>query len=183
MAPLSKMAPSRKLVLLKLLSLATAIFLVVAGVIGACSVIFGGGFVYFIGSLYTIFFGLLVVVVEVKDKTAPVSAAYDWLHVYLKFLTFQRGKGTFYLGVGLLLFFIGPACTSFCIGVVNLAAMCLIAVGLLHTIRLIKEESSTVGVVDDSGMLPPAGTPAYPVASQSTWGSMVEQSQTAQQKV
>jgi len=96
-------------------------------------VIFGGGFVYFIGSLYTIFFGLLVVVVEVKDKTAPVSAAYDWLHVYLKFLTFQRGKGTFYLGVGLLLFFIGPACTSFCIGVVNLAAMCLIAVGLLHT--------------------------------------------------
>jgi len=57
-------------------------------------VIFGGGFVYFIGSLYTIFFGLLVVVVEVKDKTAPVSAAYDWLHVYLKFLTFQVSHHT-----------------------------------------------------------------------------------------
>jgi len=133
LACLNSLTAARKLVLLKLFSLFAGAFLVVSGVIGTSSIFVGGGFVYFIGSLYTIVFGLLVLVVEIKDKTPPISAAYELVQLYLKFLTLQRSKGVFYLGVGLLLFFIGPHCDQWvCFGVINWAAQCLIAAGLLH---------------------------------------------------
>ena len=60
-----------------------------AGILGCTSLVLGGGFTYFVGSLYAIIFGAIVVVVEVKDKTRMVTAAYEWIDRYLKFLTLQ----------------------------------------------------------------------------------------------
>ena len=88
---ISDLTPSRKLVLLKLLSLGTGAFLIVGGVWAILSMILGGAgsFVYFVGALYTIVFGAIVLTVEAKDKFAPLSPAYGWLSTYLKFLTLQ----------------------------------------------------------------------------------------------
>lgn len=88
-SPRALLVRTDQLLLLKLVSLCTGAFLVFAGLTGACSIWLGGGFVYFIGSLYTVFFGSVVLVLEVKDKSRPVSAAYGWLSTYLKFVTFQ----------------------------------------------------------------------------------------------
>ena len=52
-----------------------------------------GELVYFVGSPYTIIFGLTALVVEVKHKLPLVGIAYEWIDTYLKFLTVQRGKG------------------------------------------------------------------------------------------
>ena len=175
-----------KLVLLKLLTIATGAFLVVAGILGSTAIFTGDGFVYFIGSVYTVFFGTVVLVLELKDKAAPVSAFYEWLSIYLKFLTFQRGKGLFHLGVGLLVFFIKESsCTGFvCFGIVNIAALCLIGVGALHTLRIVKEEPAALGPGDiDEGIRPapeyttnaPLGTPP---TSTSTWGQMILEDRT-----
>lgn len=94
--------------LLKVLSLAAGGFLVAAGGVGAASVAFGSGYVYFVGSLYGIAFGVIVMVVEIKDSIPLVSVLYGVLDKYTKFLTAQRGKGCFYLGVGLLICFMRP---------------------------------------------------------------------------
>eukprot|EP00965_Chrysotila_dentata_P202054 6180908-Pleurochrysis_carterae.AAC.2 len=45
--------------------------------------------VYFIGSLYTIIFGLTVLTLELRDKLRVMSAVYCWIDIYLKFLTLQ----------------------------------------------------------------------------------------------
>ena len=79
----------RRKLLLKFLSLAAGIFLVVAGIFGCTAPILGGGLVYFIGALYAVFFGLVVIVVEFKDKTPIISLAYKLIDKYLKFLTIQ----------------------------------------------------------------------------------------------
>ena len=63
--------PERRKLLLKLISLGAGVFLVVAGILGSTAPILGGGLVYFIGALYAIIFGLIVLVVEMKDK-API---------------------------------------------------------------------------------------------------------------
>ena len=56
-----------KLVLLKLLTTATGAFLVVAGILGSTAIFTGDGFVYFIGSVYTVFFGTVVLVLELSE--------------------------------------------------------------------------------------------------------------------
>ena len=85
---------SQAKLLLKLLSLGAGGFLVFAGFWGAVSTpILGGGMIYFIGSLYAILFGTVVLALEVKDKSAIVSKFYDWLDTYLKFLTLQVCAG------------------------------------------------------------------------------------------
>ena len=92
---IAELTPSRKLVLLKLLSLGTGAFLIVGGIWAILSIMLGGGggFVYFVGALYTIAFGSIVLTVEAKDKFAPLSPAYGWLSTYLKFLTLQVRMG------------------------------------------------------------------------------------------
>ena len=76
--------------LLKLLSLGAGGFLVLAGLVGFCTTPFmGGGAVYAIGALYAVFFGAIVLTLEIKDKTSLISAFYQWLDTYLKFLTLQ----------------------------------------------------------------------------------------------
>merc|ERR1740117_945471 len=117
--------------LLKGCSLSAGIFLLLAGCIGFSAIAYGQ-FVYFIGSFYTVIFGLLVVVVELKDKMPIVSAAYHWVDTYLKFLTVQRGKGAFYWAVGLLICFIAPDGTRNW-GVNNVAALILAILGFVHT--------------------------------------------------
>ena len=74
---------------MKGLSVAAGFFLVVAGILGCTSLVLGGGIIYFIGALYAIAFGLVVIVVEFKDKTPIISIAYKLIDKYLKFLTIQ----------------------------------------------------------------------------------------------
>ena len=92
--------------------------------------------------LYAIVFGLLVLVVEIKDKARIVSVAYDWVDTYLKFLTLQRGKGAFFMGVGILVFFIWPEGDKGRLvwGINNVSALMLSIVGCVHASRIIKEE-------------------------------------------
>ena len=71
------------------MSLFSGGFLIFAGILGCTAPVLGGGLVYFIGSIYAILFGAIVMTIEVKDKTKFVSAFYHWLDTYLKFLTFQ----------------------------------------------------------------------------------------------
>ena len=122
-------------VLLKVLSLFAGAFLIFAGVWGSIfTLILGGGFVYFVGSIYAVIFGLIVLTVEIKDKTKSISKFYRWIDTYLKFLTLQRGKGAFYLGVGLLVCFMTPTGTGVGpFGVNNVAAIILAIVGFVHT--------------------------------------------------
>ena len=58
--------PTRRRLLLKALSLGAGVFLVVAGIVGCTAPILGGGLVYFIGAIYAILFGLIVLTVEVR---------------------------------------------------------------------------------------------------------------------
>jgi hypothetical protein len=117
--------------LLKFTSIFGGLFLVLAGIIGLTG-IFQGQIVYFVGSLYAIIFGCTVLIVEVRDKVPMVSAAYQQIDVYLKFMTLQRGKGLYYLGVGLLVLYIGPDGTSSW-GLNNVAALLLAIIGVSHT--------------------------------------------------
>lgn len=153
-------------VALKLISLGSGILMVTAGVLGCSTLVLGGGMVYFIGSLYAIIFGLGVLCVEIKDKVPLVSAIYDLIDTYLKFLTLQTGKGLFYFGIGLLVFFMGPVPSEKCVqqlatngtetmicstpnyvfnwGVTNVAALVLSIVGVLHTFKVVAEVDRSV---------------------------------------
>jgi len=144
-------------VLLKALSVSAGVFLLVAGTIGLSALVFGQ-FVYFIGSLYTIVFGVVVTSVEVRDKVPMLSIVYQWIDTYLKFMTLQRGKGLFYWGVGLLVLFIGPDSNSW--GLNNVAAIFLAVVGILHAFKIIKEDSHALGPGDPGMFDQPLPTPA-----------------------
>jgi len=117
--------------LLKFFSIGGGLFLIVAGIIGLSGIIYGQ-VSYFVGSIYAILFGCIVLVVELRDKVPMISAAYQLIDVYLKFMTLQRGKGLFYLGVGLLVLYISPDGTSSW-GRNNVAALFLAAIGASHT--------------------------------------------------
>ena len=121
--------------LLKFFSVGGGLFLIVAGVIGLTGILYGD-LVYFVGSIYAIIFGCTVLVVELRDKVPLVSAAYQLIDVYLKFMTLQRGKGLFYLGIGLLVLYIAPSGTSSW-GLDNIAALFLAIIGFSHTCVLI----------------------------------------------
>ena len=168
--------------LLKVLSLSAGGFLIIAGVVGALSAPFTyGGPVYVIGALYAIVFGLVVTTVEVKDKSRHISAAYDWIDRYLKFLTLQRGKGCFYLGVGLLVVFMDPSGNDangrpivIKFGITNISALVLAVVGVLHAFRIIKETGSHLGpgqerAADGLDFNQPIGVPG----PRSEWTGMV----------
>ena len=90
--------------------------------------------VYLLACLYAVLFGLGVLLIEVKEQRVATRAAWQWVIVYLKFLTLQRGKGFFYLGVGILVFVISPIDRGalFDIGIVNIAGAILAGVSLLH---------------------------------------------------
>ena len=118
--------------MLKGLSVGAGFFLVLAGIVGGIlTPMQGGGFIYFVGAVYAVIFGVVVLTVEIKDKTKPIARFYQWIDKYLKFLTLQRGKGAFYLGVGLLVVFMSP--TTSTVGINNIAAIFLAVVGFLHT--------------------------------------------------
>jgi len=153
-------------VLLKSLSLLTGLALLTAGVVGL-SAIFFLQLVYFVGSIYTIFFGSLVLVVELRDKLPLVSALYSLVDRYLKFLTLQRGKGGFYLCVGLLVLYIGPDGTSHW-GLNNVAALFLAVVGFLHFFRIVKESAPALGPSD-------SGTLEHASSGSSQWTDLVNQ--------
>ena len=127
-------------VALKSLSIFTGIFLIIAGIFGTTELF--KSLVYFVGSLYAIIFGLVVLVIElykltdslptlIKTLSAPIKRVYDLIDIYLKFLTLQRGKGLFYCGVGVLVFFIGTGDGGW--GLNNAAAMLLFIDGGIHT--------------------------------------------------
>ena len=127
-------------VALKSLSIVTGIFLIIAGIFGTTELF--KSLLYFVGSLYAIIFGLVVLVIElykltdslptlIKTLSAPIKRVYDLIDIYLKFLTLQRGKGLFYCGVGVLVFFIGTGDGGW--GLNNAAAMLLFIDGGIHT--------------------------------------------------
>jgi len=153
--------------LLKFTSIFGGLFLVLAGIIGLTG-IFQGQIVYFVGSLYAIIFGCTVLIVEVRDKVPMVSAAYQQIDVYLKFMTLQRGKGLYYLGVGLLVLYIGPDGTSSW-GLNNVAALLLAIIGVSHTFKLIKESDPVLGPGNDVPLAPGADFSS----TRSDWGNMV----------
>lgn len=117
--------------LLKFFSIGGGLFLIVAGIIGLSGILYGD-LVYFVGSIYAILFGCTVLVVELRDKVPLVSAAYHLIDVYMKFMTLQRGKGLFYMGVGLLVLYIAPMASSVW-GLNNIAALFLAIIGFSHT--------------------------------------------------
>jgi len=151
----------------KLLSLAAGAFLMISGGFGTTAIVLGGGTVYVVGSLYAVAFGALVLCVEIKDKVRFVSAIYALIDKEMKFLTFQTGKGIFYFGVGLLLFFIEPQESRICRtvgatntshghtecrtphysvhwGVINVAALLIAIVGFLHAFHIVLEPSDSL---------------------------------------
>ena len=89
---LGSLRERRGATMLRVLALSAGAFLLITGVIGLSAIAFGE-LVYFVGSIYTIIFGLIALVVEVKHKVPVVGVAYEWIDTYLKFLTVQRGKG------------------------------------------------------------------------------------------
>ena len=135
--------------ILKASSLIAGVAMLFAGISVIVSAPFHyGGLVYTFGALYAVVFGLLILVVEIKDKTRIVSIAYDWVDTYLKFLTLQRGKGAFFMGIGILVFFIWPEGDQGRLvwGVNNVSALMLAIVGGVHVSRVVKEESSPLGI-------------------------------------
>mmetsp|Transcript_13681 Transcript_13681/g.32693 ORF Transcript_13681/g.32693 Transcript_13681/m.32693 type:complete len:188 (+) Transcript_13681:44-607(+) len=100
-----------KYLILKVSSVVAGALMILAGMIGSSALFLGGGFAYFIGSLYAIAFGVLVQVIEIKNKYGDpperIKPLYKLLDFYLKFLTLQRGKGLFYMGAA------GPIGPSF----------------------------------------------------------------------
>jgi hypothetical protein len=175
----------RRIMLLNLSSVGAGGFLLLAGIVGCTAPFLGGGLVYFIGALYSIVFGIIVIVVDIKvsERVAKVAVAYALIDKYLKFLTLQRGKGLFYLGVGLLVFFIEPT-TGPSVGghwgINNLAALFLAVVGVLHTFRLCHEQSAPSGAAVAHTMPPADGLEASfskPVPSggaKKQWTQMVD---------
>lgn len=165
--------------LLKLLSLAAGGFLIAAGCIGAVSVALGSGLVYFVGSIYAVIFGLVVLICEIKDALPLVSALYGLFDLYLRFLTVQRGKGCFYLGVGILICFMRPTSTwagAFSVwGVNNVAALVLALVGAAHLFRIVAEAAPSPPAPSEEA--PPAlDNPFLPAASagRSEWTDVVQ---------
>tara|TARA_B110001452_G_scaffold234413_1_gene212695 strand:+ start:1127 stop:1429 length:303 start_codon:yes stop_codon:yes gene_type:complete len=73
---------------IKGLSLFTGGLLIIAGIFGLSAII-DLDLLYVVGSLYAIIFGLLVLVVEIKDRTPIITRSYLWIDTYLKFLTLQ----------------------------------------------------------------------------------------------
>ena len=125
--------------MLKLGSLGTGIFLILAGVFGSMgAVTIGGGWQYFAGSVYAILFGIIMLIVEIKDKVLIISALYHIVESEIKFLTLQTGKGIFYLGIGILVFFIGPDSENGW-GLNNVSAIVLAVVGALHAFKVLRE--------------------------------------------
>ena len=150
--------------------------------------------------------------VELKDKTRLVSAAYGWIDKYLKFLTLQvrlkfysihrafllsthtasvllspsqRGKGIFYLGVGILVFFMAPDGKSTWVGkwgVTNVAAMVLAIVGGMHTLYIIRDDSAlpsdispmtqSIPAAASDGMDFSGGSIAKPGTARAKWEQM-----------
>lgn len=167
--------------LLKGLSLGTGAFLLIAGCVGLTA-IFSLQFVYFIGSIYTMFFGALVLVVELRDKLPIISALYMFVDDYLKFLTTQRGKGLFCLGVGLLIIFIQPDGTSRW-GLNNVAALFLAIVVFLHTFKLIHEPKPELGPGDEFvGEIPRSITDGPSHGGLGSWTDVVRANETASPK-
>ena len=110
----------------------------------------------------------------------------------------QRGKGLFYLGVGVLVFFMGPtddaahgsdnpvSWASYFTGnwgVNNVAALVLAIVGGMHTCHVIRDDSARVhsGPALTASMAPSDGLDfsrpieGMPVAGKSNFSRMVEQ--------
>ena len=85
------LTPERRLLAMKAFSLFAGLFLLAGGIIGSTVLITGGleQHVYFVGSIYSIFFGLVVLTVELRDKPSVVSKLYALVDKYLKFLTLQ----------------------------------------------------------------------------------------------
>jgi hypothetical protein len=112
--------------------------------------------------------------------------------VYLKFLTAQRGKGLFYLGVGILVLFMKPNSEQMSgWGINNVAALVLAIVGSFHGFKIIREEEAHLGpgAADPAAGLRPAGDcdfsaplavgssrPHHSVGSE--WGNMVSSGST-----
>ena len=79
---LGSLRERRGATILRALALSAGAFLVVTGVIGLSAIAFGE-LVYFVGSIYTIIFGLTALVVEVKHKLALIRHQ-ESLHLALK---------------------------------------------------------------------------------------------------
>jgi len=152
-----------KRTILKVSTVGSGCFLILAGILGTSSLILGGGLTYFVGCLYAIIFGLLVQVIEIKNKFGEppdrIKPFYQLVDIYLKFLTLQRGKGLFYMGVGLLCFFIAPSGTGSAgifgrWGVMNFSSMLLAAVGGAHTFQVVTEKPGPSAAGGEGGVRP-----------------------------
>ena len=61
--------------MLKAASIFAGLFLVLAGIVGSSAIILGGGFSYFVGSIYAIIFGVLVqVILHASTLSRCISA-------------------------------------------------------------------------------------------------------------
>mmetsp|Transcript_13680 Transcript_13680/g.32691 ORF Transcript_13680/g.32691 Transcript_13680/m.32691 type:complete len:203 (+) Transcript_13680:44-652(+) len=151
-----------KYLILKVSSVVAGALMILAGMIGSSALFLGGGFAYFIGSLYAIAFGVLVQVIEIKNKYGDpperIKPLYKLLDFYLKFLTLQRGKGLFYMGVGLLCFYIAPEARESSWfgswGAMNVSAIALAAVGCVHTFKVVVEKQAPAVNGGEAGMRP-----------------------------
>mmetsp|Transcript_7377 Transcript_7377/g.12418 ORF Transcript_7377/g.12418 Transcript_7377/m.12418 type:complete len:205 (+) Transcript_7377:36-650(+) len=136
---------SDQYLVLKSATVVAGSFVLVGGLLGTTALILGGGLTYFIGSLYSIFFGCCILVLEMKKVSWRTRLVYEWIEIYLRFLTVQRGKGASYLGVALLVFCIGPQDEQNRRGwgVNNVAAVCLAIVGVMHMLPKFQKVENT----------------------------------------
>merc|ERR1711988_1871220 len=124
----------------------------------------------------------------VSARAPFIAKGYAWVDKYLKFLTLQRGKGLFYFGVGILVFFMAPDTAASAIGhwgINNVAALVLLAVGAAHTFQVVKTDSGPSGsatqsipVADDglgfSQQMPASISAGTEMKQNTAWKKMVE---------
>ena len=75
----------------------------------------------------------------------PLQLHHRLTHKSLVARASQRGKGIFYLGVGILVFFMDTNGADSSWGVNNVAALFLAIVGFLHTFYIIREKGPLLG--------------------------------------
>mmetsp|Transcript_2243 Transcript_2243/g.6799 ORF Transcript_2243/g.6799 Transcript_2243/m.6799 type:complete len:242 (-) Transcript_2243:290-1015(-) len=130
-------ASPRALIVVKLFTLASGIFLTTAGILTIVLKLVSQPFQVVVG-IYAIMFGFVVVVVEHGtwlDEVTLLKNFYALLDREFHLLSAQRGKGFFYVGVGLLTLFT-ESTFSYVMG----ASICLIVAGVLHLFRIVHED-------------------------------------------
>jgi hypothetical protein len=126
---------------MKLLSAVSGALLIIGGISGVINIFNPLGIVI---SIYNILFGLLIVATELKSW--PIIGAFQkHVDVYFHLLSVPKGKGGFYLFIGLLTF-----CASDW-GMASVCVMIVAIVGVLHLVGIPADSRTNSSMAGSDG--------------------------------